>query len=281
MREDQVDQLVLTRFNVAFEGSGDLGIRDDWLAARLSLFETVCAPSMRAQHGRQRSWLIFVDARTPDAARRRITAAGAPGQVRLVEVDGNLPDDRLQRLVGQAVPARRPYLITTRLDNDDALSVDHLDVMRMAARPAEAEFLNPLHGYQLTPRGLYATVDPSSPFLTLVERRSAQPPRTAFCVPHRRARDMHPVRQVRGSSLWVQSVHGANLANTVTGVRVDSGRLRTGFPHLCADGNCRDVHDLAFRRDQLRSLGRAALTRGRRGLLHGWERSRAFIRGVR
>lgn len=284
MDEDEADQVVLTRFNVELAGGDGRAIRADWLAERLALFERVCASSVRAQRGPVRRWLIFIDARTPPDVRGRIVGACLPGQVRLLSVDGPLPDERLRQLVADAVPAERGYLITTRLDNDDALAVDHLVVVRAAARPAPAEFLNPLRGYQVAAGRVYATSDPSSPFLSLVERRDpGRLPATAFCTPHRLARLAHPVRQLRGPALWVQSVHGANLLNTVTGVRVDAARLHLRFPYLCDDLVQRpaDVHDAAYRRDQLRSLGRATLTRGWRGANTGWDMARAFISGDR
>jgi hypothetical protein len=287
MEEDRADQVVLTRFNVEIAGGDGRGILPEWLAVRLSLFERVCAPSVLAQQGPLRRWLVFIDTRTPLEARRRIVAAGAPGQVSLLSVEGPLPVEQLQRMVDDAVPARRDFLITTRLDNDDALAADHLAVMRAAARRCEAEFLNPLRGYQVADGRLYATADPSNPFLTLVERRDpARLPLTAFCAQHRRANMTHPVRQVRGPALWVQSVHGANLNNTVSGVRVDVSRLRDRFPFLCEDPRSEDphradVHDAAYRRDQLRSLTRAGLTVGRRQVVRGLDQARALVSGVR
>lgn len=284
MEQDHADQVVLTRFNVELAGGDGRGILSDWLASRLTLFERVCAPSVRAQQGPLRRWLVFIDAGTPEEARRRIVAAGAPGQVLLLPVDGSLPDERLQRMVLDVVPARRDFLITTRLDNDDALATDYLDVMQATARPATAEFLNPLRGYQLADGRLYATFDPSNPFLTLVEHRDpTRPPMTAFCTPHRRASLAYPVRQVRGPALWVQSVHGANLLNKVTGVRVDASRLRDRFPFLC-DGQApqfADVHDAAYRRDQLRSATRAGLTVGRRQVVRGLDLASALVPGAR
>lgn len=265
--------MVLTRFNVELRPGRGRGVERSWLDERLTIFERVCAPSMRAQHGPARPWLIFVDDRTPVADRNRIAAAGLPGQVRIVPVDGPLPDARLQQLVAREIPADRDYLVSTRLDNDDALAADHLEVVRVAAVPVEAEFLNPWRGFQVAGDRVYATRDPSSPFLSLVERRRDDwPPATAFCAEHRRSAETFPVRQLRGPAMWVQSVHGANLLNSITGIRVDADRLRDRFDHLAPAHP--DVHDVSFRLDQVRSAARAAVTRGRRAVLTAWSRGR-------
>ncbi len=269
MRQDEVDQVVLTRFNVELRPGEHRGIDPSWLDERIAIFERVCAPSVRAQHGPVRPWLIFVDDRTPASARSRIATAGLPGQVRIVPVDGPLPDERLQQLVAEQIPPEHEYLISTRLDNDDALAVDHLESVCAAAVPTAAEFLNPQRGFQLAGGRVYATVDPSSPFLSLVERRRiGRTPTTAFCVEHRRAAQMFDVRQLPGPGMWVQTVHGRNLANSITGIRVDADRLRGGFDHLAA--GLVDVHDVSFRLDQLRSTARAAITRGRRAVISTW-----------
>lgn len=265
--------MVLTRFNVELRPGQGRGIEWSWLDERLAIFERVCAPSMRAQHGPARPWLIFVDDRTPISVRNRITAAGLPGQVRIVPIDGPLPDARLQQLVAREIPVERGYLVSTRLDNDDALAVGHLEVVRVAAVPTEAEFLNPWRGFQMAGDRVYATRDPSSPFLSLVERRhDHRAPATAFCAEHRRAAERFPVRQLRGPAMWLQSVHGANLVNSITGIRIDSDRLRGAFDHL-APAHA-DVHDVSYRLDQVGSAARAAVTRGRRAVLAAWSRGR-------
>lgn len=267
MEGPDADQLLLTRFNVARQAGSGLGVDPAWLDGRLALFERVCAPSVRAQHGPRRPWLVFVDARTPDAALARIEAAAGPAGGVLVPVAGLLPVERLQQLVEDAVPLQHRVLLTTRLDNDDALAAGHLDAVLRAADPDRQEFLNPTSGYQLAGSRAYATSDPSGPFLTLVEhRRPGRPPLTAFCTPHRAARRTAPVRQVGQGRLWVQLLHGQNLVNAVTGVRVDNAALAHDFPHL-APGLAADSRDGAYRLDRARSLVRASLTRGRRGVL--------------
>jgi hypothetical protein len=43
-----------------------------------------------------------------------------------VYVDGSLTDEVLAKKVAATGFVTAPYLVTTRLDNDDALAIDHL-----------------------------------------------------------------------------------------------------------------------------------------------------------
>jgi hypothetical protein len=244
-------QLLITRFNVQLhEGSTKPGIRDEWLLQRLPLFETICAPSVARQAGPTRPWLVLIDSDTPDWARRRIAAAGNNCDLRLVEVIGQINDQRIGEIASSHWPeGTTDTLITSRLDNDDAISDRYLEIVFTIGVERGPGLLNARHGFQMTNNRLYRLNDPKSPFLTMVETRSiARPPITAFCVPHWRASEFMSVHQIASSGLWVQTLHGDNIANNLRGRRVKLEQLDRGFPHL---RHATEETSLGFRLDQL------------------------------
>jgi hypothetical protein len=106
------------------------------------------------------------------------------------------------------------YLITTRLDNDDAYRKDVIDIVQRNLDGQEFEFLNFYQGYQLsTETGLlYLQDDKSSPFATLIESKSSSV-KTVMFEEHQRIASNWPVRQIGHGRCWVQVIHGGNVAN--------------------------------------------------------------------
>jgi hypothetical protein len=130
-----------------------------------------------------------------------------------------------------AVAARisTPWVITTRMDNDDCIARDYLGAVR-AAFARSREFINFTAGLQSESGRLYQRLDPSNAFVSLVEPTIGLT--TVFIDRHDRVANHGSLRQVKTSSMWIQVVHGENLANSVHGIRVNPG----GFtPRFAAD----------------------------------------------
>lgn len=250
---DEAEQALLTRFNVQLTTGSDVGVSNAWLEPRIELFASVCAPSVAAQSGGACPWFVVVDARTPVPALDRIQRACAGTDARVLPLAGVYSDLLLREALAGHLSRARPHLVTSRLDNDDALAADYLDTVLEQARPVEQEVLVATRGYQLAGSRAYAVTDPCSPFLTMVERTRPQPV-TVFCAPHHEVHRAFATRPLTGGRLWVQSIHGDNIANIVTGARVDNATLRRTLPHLDL---VPDTHDAGFTRDCARSWVRA------------------------
>jgi hypothetical protein len=223
--------VVLTRFNTRHAWIGAApGLDPGWLQRRLELFEAFCLPSLAAQRA-PFTWLVFFDSETPEELRPRIAAyrETVPSFVP-VFVEGELTDERIAGFVAERLAperARHEYLITTRLDTDDAIATDFLARVQRAFRPRELEFLNFPLGYQWADGRFYYHLDPSNPFLSLVERLGEEDGRTIYCAPHDRLG--RRVRQLAAPPVWLQVVHGENLRNRVVGIRRPLGRAPSGF----------------------------------------------------
>jgi hypothetical protein len=231
--------LLLTRFNTAIDyfttsveyTPSPKRLEADWLMERLDLFERYCLPSVKAQVGTAFTWLVFFDAASPAWLRERVAEYGSVLQP--IYVSGPATDEAIANLVKATGYVSAKYLITTRLDNDDALASDHVASIQKAFRHQSREFLAFPLGLQLYRGSLYYVYWRSNPFLSLIERvGEGSELTTVYCVRHDKVAKLENVRYVSRPPQWLQVLHTSNLGN----------RLR-GWPKL--DATCHpgfDVH---------------------------------------
>lgn len=219
--------VLLTRFNVTVDGTRPLP-DDRWMHERFVLFERHCLPSVLSQTCQDFRWLVFFDAGTEPRWRRRAEhLAAQTGRFLPVYLDGAFAAARAAEAITSQGLGDRPYLMTSRLDNDDALAPHYVESVQRAFRPRALEFLNFPLGYQLADGRVYLRPYLASSFVSLVERRRGGLPRTVHFTEHHLV-GAHPVRQLWTRPSWLQVVHGGNLANEVRGIpiRPDGARRR-------------------------------------------------------
>ena len=147
-----------------------------------------------------------------------------------VYVDGEFGVATAQEAVLAGRDTSRQFVITTRLDNDDAVSCGFIaDVRRRFARQQFA-FVNPTYGFELSNGRLYWRADPANPFVSLIERCGTARPETVLMCAHERVGQAGPVEQMRDRPEWLQLVHGQNIANKRRGIRVPLASLGGDFP---------------------------------------------------
>ena len=114
----------------------------------------------------------------------------------------------------EAVGDPPDVLLSTRLDNDDALHERALETIRARMRPGVREFLNLRLGWVTDGVTAQVRSHKYGHFTTLVEPRAAGPFRTVWCgLPHGRARRFAPFRQIADQPYWLEVIHGRNAAN--------------------------------------------------------------------
>lgn len=215
--------LVLTRFNTAV-GYAPSSKRLDsgWLRTRLDLFERYCLPSMAAQRNAIFQWIVFCDAKSPDWFREKMVSFEP--LVKTMYVDGWLTDERIAGSLAAADMVSTPYLITTRLDNDDALASGHLAIVQSEFRHQDREFLEFPVGIQSFRGHLYNVYWHSNPFLSLIENiQKSKRFTTVCCVRHDRVRSAGKIRSLVRPPQWLQLIHGENIGNSLR-----------GWPRLCS-----------------------------------------------
>ena len=229
MREPVVSHFLLTRFNVKLS-ENSTSPSADWLATRLQHFVEFCVASMQGQSQQCFSWLVFVDEESPQWFKSRLhEIRDASGHLfEAVYITGQFNGAQAGRAIRNRTTA--PSILTTRVDNDDAVARDFVEIIQRSAR-GKFEFINLIDGAQLSAAGVYRRPYPSNPFVSVFEPlREGELPRTVFMDEHPDLGKHGPIRDVRtGHAMWMQVVHGENIANEVVGLRVSAERLRPWF----------------------------------------------------
>lgn len=214
----------MTRFNLATPGrEAPIRLSPGWLEARFDLFERYCLPSVAAQTDRQFRWLIWFDQATPAPWRDRIVALQRQQPFEPVFA-GLFAASGWRAGLGDLPPG---WLLTVRLDNDDALACDFVARLRSAVAERMAEqgtdrtrpgFFNFTRGLVRRGDALYALSHRSNAFIARLE--PAESGETVMTVPHMAAAHRAPVEQIAGPPAWMQIVHGRNVSNRVRGWRI-------------------------------------------------------------
>lgn len=232
--------LVLTRFNTAIGYAPSLRRLDsDWLRERLILFERFCMPSMAAQQDAQFQWVVFFDAASPAWFKDKIKSYGT--LIMPLYIDGLATDPVIAERVARTGLVSSQYLVTTRLDNDDALASNHLATVQKAFRSQEREFVVFPFGLQCFRDHLYDVYWPTNPFLSLIERvQDGNRFTTVFCVPHQHVRQAGRVRLLMRSPQWLQVLHSSNILNGLRGIPRLSSRSHRDFNVRWSELDARD-----------------------------------------
>ncbi|HOF39809.1 MAG TPA: glycosyltransferase [Candidatus Hydrogenedentes bacterium] len=213
------EHFILTRFNVRERPSDTQLVTDpQWLNHRIILFEQFCFPSVKAQTCANFRWLVFFDEATPDEFKERFQAYHLEfSNFEPIYLTEHNPDTVTQA-VRQRLAPDTPFVITTRLDNDDALCRDFIQRVQTEFHHQDAEIINFPFGYIWFKGRLYLYRDSSNPFTTLIEKNGDFS--TVLARWHTRLSEIAPIRQAKGKPAWLQVVHGKNRKNRVRGRRI-------------------------------------------------------------
>jgi hypothetical protein len=164
------------------------------------------------------AWLVFFDESTPEATRDEFRELTAKLPLLRAEYCHELDPKMCAERIGRIMAPDADWLLTTRLDNDDALNRRFIETVQSVTRPGVCEFINPTYGLIVANGRLYRKRDYSNPFITLSE--PAADCRTVWIDQHQRLARHGRVRQFGLDDAWIQVVHGGNLINNVRGLRI-------------------------------------------------------------
>ncbi len=225
--------VVLTRFNVRAEFTTGRPPDERWLAHRFRLFDQFAFPSMKHQRAQNFVWLVFLDAETPEKYRQWMAqyALDLPqlqpvyvGQLALgTAVTANI----LQQTITPLLAPENSHLITTRFDNDDAVSDQFLDTVQAQFNGQPYDIINFPDGFLWRQHRLYTKRNLANPFVSMIE--TAENFQTIWCKGHHLLKQDPAFRQVEAGPLWIQVIHGRNVLN-----RVRDGNIRLPLSALPA-----------------------------------------------
>ena len=235
----------LTRFNILLwqrDKEGTPVRTTQWLDHRFAIFENYCLPSIKNQTCQDFEWIVLFDSTTPERYKEKIAAyqKDCPQfiPVFVEPKKGRFFADIFREEIVKRLNAER--VISTYLDNDDALNVKFVeDLRKRTAGVADGTFFYYDKGYQ------YYTDDkfmlqinyPRNHFVSVVEKGNPQNVKGIFGYGRHyyiAAIKGASIEHVKAEPMWCENVHGRNMlndANFFIGTRMVSGRdhLRDRF----------------------------------------------------
>lgn len=194
---------------------------DSWLKGRFEMFEEVCLPSVAAQSSRDFIWICLFDSETPQEYIDRINGHRArvpmltPCLTDIVGRDALVP--AINEIIAKYVSPEDKYVITTNLDNDDAISFDMIERLQSLIDGSSAGKLYSLNlGYQYFAEANIALKMkyPHNHFLTLVEPAGGEC-KTILGFSHVKARKLFTPIDILEKPYWIEFVHGGNVNNDI------------------------------------------------------------------
>lgn len=213
--------LILTRFNVPSKipiFQKDQYARpvcdSAWMDHRFEIFERYCLPSMREQSCQNFEWCVFLDPLTEDRYKHRILSL-QKSYPKLTPVFLNKTTIRKS---AQVFAGSAPYLISTRLDSDDALHREAVALIQSRFCAQDFEFVNLEKGYRydVEQNLLYAHEDNLGHFMSLIEKNEGEI-RSVYLASHHEVNQWGRVQQVSGGRYWLETCHERTMTRRVFG----------------------------------------------------------------
>ena len=168
---------LITRFSVPYaeyqKDKSGASVRDEyWLNHRFELFEKYCFPSVQNQSVQDFQWLVFFDIQTPGSYKKRITQLKSqfPLFKPFYVSSGEEFNSTLHIFIETHIKEGTSRLITSRLDNDDALHTRFMERVRNETLKYKNAIFNFSYGltYDEQSQILFRSKHLSNPFLTRV-----------------------------------------------------------------------------------------------------------------
>ena len=236
--QTKFQHFVLTKFNVRVNykslGKSTLGLNPDWLEHRFKLFDRFCYPSLRKQFNQKFQWLVFFDTKTPTKFKDKVREYTAWQNFIPVYVDRDKysPGGLVKPIIRQYLQQDAEYLITTRIDNDDGVALDFINLIQENFSRQKMQFVNFNYGYVWHQQKIYLLKEKSNHFTSLIEkidRENEAEIKTIYCANHSNLKLQGNIKQLDIAPTWLEVIHDRNVVNRVRGIRQPISKLDRRF----------------------------------------------------
>ena len=245
-----MQHFILTRFNLLLWNKDKEGHKvrtTKWLEHRFSLFERYCLPSLKGQTCQAFDWIVLLDSTTPERFKNKIAAykKECPQLIPVyVEPESGR---RFAQIFREEVVKRinldlnegRGQVLTTYLDNDDALDVRFVeDVQQRASALSDQTFIYYTDGLQFfTDHNYLMQIHyRRNHFVSVVESGEPSEVKTIYGYGSH-----YYIDQIKGAKIeyvdnlpmWCEVIHEKNMGNDAYFLKAkmvkDGERLRHDF----------------------------------------------------
>jgi hypothetical protein len=196
-----------------YDRVADKQFNHNWLRDRIRHMKVLTEPSIRNQTTTNFHWVILLHPKTnPKFVAEFEEFAKGAKRFKVVTTDQS-PRVFLPEYIKANV--KTPWVITTTLDSDDALSNNFIEHVQSHFAQRK-EYLNVTRGFKYIPNhdpnSLFGCHSLANPYISLVE--STDEAKGVYCIVHGGAHHHASVRQIDHPQVgWVQLIHGDNLVN--------------------------------------------------------------------
>lgn len=236
--------IVFTRFNIKMKLdaskyhvgiSGYPVLSEHWMKERVNIFRKFCLPSISNQTNNNFEWFVYLDTNTSMyykkvfATLREKYKYFHPKYVS----DEQAMFENLKSYIQKHRGTDVKYVITARIDNDDCLHKNAIDIMQKNFNNQKCEVFHFRNGYTLAiyPKKLFTRYADSiyPPFYFAVEEISPDCDFKMIRQDLLSIRRKTAVTQISDGYYWMQVVHGKNLANEVRGLPYFNKKVLADF----------------------------------------------------
>lgn len=210
--------LLISRLNVYYKTKmADRGFDiDAWLLERVEIFKKFCLPSILNQSNKNFYWFFYIDSETPLEVKSELATIFQPYPfVKLIshQYDSFNITKYLNSDIRKYLEENFQYLISSRVDTDDMLNKDYIEIVQKQFKNQEYQALNFNKGLVYhVPTGVSSImIHKYNAFMSLIEKRSADGFKTVFFKQHTEYKtDPYKVETKIKQAMWCVSIHGLN-----------------------------------------------------------------------
>ena len=215
----EFSHFLITRFNLNMVGwLPDKDKARKWMEERIQIFMQFTYPSICAQTCKNFKWLILFDPETKDnpAYAAFLKTISDQEFIEPVYIDTN-ETSYIKAIKDEIAKHTKPnikHIITTRIDNDDAVSENFIERIQDEFLPNKNFVLNFTDGIGYAEDMISVSIrNKVNAFATYFEAMEDRELRTVYCRGHPALRKEAPVTHIGGELMYLIYFHGNNVGN--------------------------------------------------------------------
>ncbi|MES2810922.1 MAG: glycosyltransferase [Bacteroidota bacterium] len=217
------EHLLITRFNLRnpkwdVTKNNENLLTEEWMTDRMKLFTDFCFPSIVSQTSKNFKWLLYFDTTTPEKFKVQIQdLIKVQTNIEVFFIDG-MPAfySEIQKYIQEK--STSPYLITSRIDNDDCIHKDFIKEVQNQFNSQDYQAIDIIKGYslQVEPNVMLGKKEHIfNPFISLIEKNDN--PKTVWFSDHNMWKKETRITQITNKRLWMSIIHQKNKVNEFDG----------------------------------------------------------------
>ncbi len=178
---------------------------------RIEIFEKITLPSVLAQKEKNFTWLVLFDPSVKDEHSDFIQKLeNISFCIPVYSEDGLLPT--IKNKISETTPADIRHIITTRLDNDDAIHQDYIKDLQSNFTPNQNYIINFSEGFSYSDEMASIFNRNMTMFASFFECLDNGELQTVYCAPHPALRKVAPVKHIHSKPMYIYYHHSINVS---------------------------------------------------------------------